>query len=68
MTNEPSNRRQSVKRQRRLRCEAIVPLGCRRYLVLHDDDKVLGTEVVPPAHGWPRKKHEAAYAYLRLCR
>jgi len=50
------------------KAETIVPLGRRRFLVIHDDDDVLGTEVDPPAHAWPRKANEACYSYLTLCR
>jgi hypothetical protein len=52
----------------RHKAEAIVKVGPCRYLVLHDDDDVLGTEVRPPRHAWPRKPEEAAFTYLHVGR
>ena len=49
--------------------EAITKVGPQRYLVIHDDDRVLGAPPGTASAGGevPRARHEARYAYLRLC-
>lgn len=49
--------------------EAITKVGPGRYLVIHDDDRVLGEAPGSTAAQGrpPRGRNEARYAYLRLC-
>lgn len=47
--------------------EAIAQAGRNRYLVIHDDDRVLGPPDDDGAHATlPRTRNQARYAYLRL--